>query len=128
MTPIAQAIYQVLRIRTPKPIARKATIPYPELVAELFRYEGTPSDLNHHADPRVDAALEEVFAACKAENLPQVTALVLDTKARHTPSDAYFKAAHPDAATPEARAQAWEKELREVAMTFYPPQLKALPV
>lgn len=125
MTPLANALYQVLRIRTPKPIARKATIGYPELVAELFRYEGIPTDLNHHADPRVDAALLELQEACKLENLPLVTALVLGTQERHSPSEAYFKSAHPQATTPDAKSAAWEKELREVAMTFYPASLKS---
>lgn len=120
MSPLAQAVYQVLRIRTPKPVPRKALIGYAELISEAFRYEGVPDDLDHHKDPRVDEAITELVAACRAESLPLIAALIL-SDAAFEPVEAYLKAAHPDVATPEARTAAWEKELKEVAITFYPP-------
>lgn len=122
MSPIAEAIYQVLRIRTPKPVARKALIPYSELVTEVMQYEGIPEDLEHRKDPRLDEALLELIPACKADNQPQIAALVTPT-GTYAPLDVFAKAAYPDANTPEAILAAWEKDLKEVAMTFFPDEL-----
>lgn len=122
MGPIAQAIYQVLRMRTPKPVPRKALIAFAELVSEASRYEGVPDDLDHHGDPRVDEAIVEIIEACREEKLPQIASLILNPTA-YGPLALYSKTAHPTATTPESQTAAWEKELKEVVITFYPNEL-----
>lgn len=116
MTPLAVALFQVLRIRTPKPVARKALISYAELVAETFRYPGVPSDLDHHKDPRVDAALLELTEACRADNLPPAT-LMITGEQPYTPHPLIAGAVYGGADDVQAK---WEKDIAEVAMTFYP--------
>lgn len=120
MSPLAAAVYQVLRMRLPKPIARKALIDHSELIAELYRYPDAPQDLDLR-DPRINAAAVELVEPCRAAKLPLISALIIPGDTRE-PHDSYYAAAHPSA-TAETRREAWDNELKEVIMTFYPAKL-----
>jgi hypothetical protein len=120
MSPLAMAMYQVLRMRLPKPIARKALIDHAELISELYRYPDAPQDLDPR-DPRIDQAAVELAEWCRAAKLPLISALVIHGDTR-LPADTYFAAAHPGLAD-EPRREAWENELKEVIMTFYPAKM-----
>lgn len=120
MSPLAAMIYQVLRLRVPKPNWRKAVIDHSELISELYRFPEAPRDLDLR-DPRIDAAAVELAQACQAAKLPVISALIIHGDTRQ-PADSYYAAAHP-AETPDTRREAWEKSLAEVIMTFYPTKL-----
>lgn len=114
-------VYQVLRLRVPKPNWRKAVIDHSELIAELYRlFPEAPRDLDLR-DPRLDAAAVELVEPCRAAKLPVISALIIHGDTR-LPAESYFAAAHPglDAS---ARREAWEKSLGEVIVTFYPAKL-----
>lgn len=121
MTPLGAMVYQVLRLRVPKPNWRKAVIDHSELIAELYRlFPEAPRDLDLR-DPRLDAAAVELVAPCQALGLPAISALIIHGDTR-LPADSYFAAACPGL-TGDARRAAWEKTLAEVIVTLYPPKL-----
>jgi hypothetical protein len=117
MSPIAEAMFHVLRIRTPKPVPRRACIDYSELVAEIFRYPEVPPDLDHHDDARVNDAIRELIEGCRAQNLPNIAALVMNERT-HQPIALVQTELYGGEG--EAALAKWEAEMKEVAMTFYP--------
>lgn len=136
MSPLAAAMYQVLRMRLPKPIARKALIDHAELISELYRYPDAPQDLDPR-DPRIDDAAAELVQPCRDANLPLISSLIIHSDTRE-PAPSYYAAAHPPTQPPtqphaspetppetsrESHRELWEAELKEVIMTFYPAKL-----
>ena len=97
MSPLARRIYSQLRrrVNTAQP-----SITYGELARQLEV---------HQRNPKLHAALGEVTNACRHAALPCLPALVWRADTRR-PSAGYYKAAHPRAATDQARISAWERE------------------
>src|SRR5262245_9118556 len=90
MTPLAEAIYDILRQRTEEADPR---ITYAKLAARLRElsddFEGA-----HHRNPQLYAALGEVGAECRRLGLPCLAALVVRADSRR-PGAAYYEAMSP---------------------------------
>lgn len=124
MSPIVLAVYDILRVRTPKPVPRKALISVTELVVDLYRYEGVPNDLGHRSDPRLDDAVVTALEICNALELPPLPALIT-SDGEFGPLPAFASARYPTLASDRAKLlEAWEKDLKDVAITFYPDELE----
>jgi hypothetical protein len=124
MSPIVLAMYDVLRVRTPKPVPRKALISVGELVVELYRYEGVPGDLGHRGDPRLDEAVLTVVEICDALELPPLPALITGD-GEFGPLPVFARERYSNLqGDREKMLSAWEKDLKDVAITFYPDELE----
>jgi hypothetical protein len=117
---LALAIYEILRALVPDP---QAEITYQELVNRLGPLP-SPNDNLHWRDPRLDAALGELVAACRERGLPAISALVVRAIERN-PGHMYYPVAHPveDAQGELAAEIAWGNEIQRVRQTTYPAQL-----
>lgn len=101
MTPLATAIYRVLRHR----LATSSTsITYGELAEAVTRTIPI-----HRRSSRLHAALGEVTLACRNAQLPALPAIVWRAGTKR-PSDGYYEVAHPRVRTAEGRITAWEAE------------------
>jgi hypothetical protein len=100
MTPLATEIYKQLRAT----LRTKTSITYGELAKLVSKKQPT-----HHRSPKLHAALTEVTQACRAHDLPAVTAMVWSATTNQ-PSAGYYEAAHPRSRTDESRHAAWERE------------------
>ena len=101
ITPMARQIYRHLV----KTIRRgTASITYGELAEAIS--EKTPV---HRRSPKLHEALTEVTIACRARELPAVTAIVWKSGA-HRPSDGYYEIAHPRARSWSGQLEAWREE------------------
>jgi len=101
LTPIAHQIYRHL-VRVLRRGA--ASITYAQL-ADAVSGKLTV----HQRSPRLHAALTEVTLACRARELPAVTAIVWKSGA-HRPSDGYYPIAHPRARSWASQLAAWKLE------------------
>jgi hypothetical protein len=116
MSPLAQSIYDVLRIRVP---ALRPELSYADLVAALPNpWNSLPPDGQQLAD-----ALGELVRACRSKELPAIAAMVIRHRER-VPGPGYYPVAHPDEADDPATAMiAWGNELMQVRKTAYPSTL-----
>jgi hypothetical protein len=116
MTPLANAVYAVLRTRTP---SRAPEISYTDLVARL------PSPYNA-LDPDSEllaTALGDIVRECRAKKLAALSAIVVRARER-IPGPGYYPVAHPNEAGDVPRAMiAWAGELAAVKATSYPATL-----
>jgi hypothetical protein len=113
MSPLALEIYrQLLRLVR----AGHPSITYAELARLVGKKHPT-----HQRSPHFHAALGEVSAACRANALPCLPAVVWRASGRR-PGDGYYAVAHPRARTDRARIAAWEREHAAVlaAIDRYP--------
>lgn len=101
LTPIARQIYRhlvkVLRRGT-------ASITYGDLAVAVS--EKIPI---HRRSSKLHEALTELTLACRARELPAVTAMVWKSGA-HRPSDGYYEIAHPRARSWTGQLEAWREE------------------
>jgi hypothetical protein len=113
MSPLAIAVYDRLRLRVP---AKRPELSYTDLVSQL----PPPYD---HLDPDSEvlaAALGELVRACRGQQLPAISAMVVRHRER-VPGPGYYPVAHPDEAGDSAKAMiAWGTELEKVRVTTYP--------
>jgi hypothetical protein len=102
ITPIARQIYRHL-----VKIVRRGTasITYRDLAAAVSSEKLTV----HQRSPKLHSALTEVTIACRARELPAVTAIVWKAGA-HRPSDGYYEIAHPRARSWAGKLEAWREE------------------
>jgi hypothetical protein len=101
ITPIARQIYRHLV----KEIRRgTASITYRDLATAVS--EKYPV---HQRSGKLHSALTEVTLACRARELPAVTAIVWKAGA-HRPSDGYYEIAHPRARSWSGQLEAWRAE------------------
>lgn len=123
LSTLAAEIYAVLRARVPAPNPERAKISYKALVQSLPPLGRPYADL-HWRDTRLDEALGELVAACRAyaPPLPAISALVVNDEAR-APGNRYYEVAHPAAQDRLAREVAWAKELNQACATPYPASL-----
>lgn len=113
MSPLAEAIYDVLRSR---PALADPRISYSELAARV-REQHDDIEGAHHRDRRLYAALGEVHGECVRLGLPSLAALVVRADSRR-PGEAYFQGM----ASPYRgeRVEAWRRELEAVKRAEYP--------
>lgn len=114
VSPLATAVYEVLRRRVP---AAKPEISYEELCAKL------PPALGNIEpnDQRLWIALGDIVRACRAADLPAISAIVVNKHTR-IPGKLYYSVAHPNEDEPHAMV-AWGHEVLKVRVTTYPTTL-----
>lgn len=119
LTALAAAIFAVLRNRVPSPAGQ---ITYDDLVHRLGALPPPNAGLSAR-DPRLDAALGELVRACRANNLPAISALVVRADTGQ-PGVGYYPVADPATANDDAlRTIAWGNEMLLVRATNYPTTL-----
>jgi hypothetical protein len=117
MSPLAEAVYAILRGRTSQPDPR---ITYAEL-AELLR-EGCEEFEAVYARSRpLYAALGEVGAECRRLRLPPLPALVVRADTRR-PGAAYFAGRCTGTVYHGEQVAAWRRDLEAVRQAAFPPR------
>lgn len=120
---LALAIYYILQNLVPHAGTK---ITYSELVGDLGPMP-PPNEELHYRDSRLDEAIGELVAACRARGLPAISALVIREVERN-PGAGYYSTAHPaEWAKDRMLAEvAWAKERELARQTSYPARLSAL--
>jgi hypothetical protein len=117
MSPLAESIYEILRLRTSRPDPR---ITYAELAEQLR--ETTEEFANIYARSRhLYAALGEVGQECRRRGLPSLPALVVRADTRR-PGAAYFQGKCSGSVYRGEKVAAWRRELEAVAQAIFPPR------
>ncbi len=120
MTPLAIAIFSVLRTRVPT--LGDPRISYSDLVDQL------PADFNElnvrDQDNRdeLSSALGEIVSACRARGLPALSAIVVSHGSR-VPGEGYYAEAYADENSREEKIALWGREFEAVRLQSYPNQL-----
>jgi hypothetical protein len=112
MSPLAAAIYDLLRERTSLPDPR---VTYAELAAALRERSEEFEHVHHRTRPLYEA-LGEVGAECRRLGLPPLPALVVRADTRR-PGAAYYASG---LAYRGQRVAAWRRDLEAVKGTAYP--------
>jgi hypothetical protein len=115
MSPLAKAIYELLRRRAPEPDPR---ITYAQLAAEL---RDLSEDFDHvyHRSRELFAALNEVGQECRCLKLPPLPALVVRADTGQ-PGAAYYRGKCSDLVSRGNPIAAWREDLEAVQGTTYP--------
>jgi hypothetical protein len=116
MSPLAEAVYEILRRRTGLDEPR---ITYAEL-ARAVRDAGAGEDHVTHRSRQLYAALWEVGAECRRLGLPPLPALVVRADTRR-PGAAYFEGKCSGIVSAGDRLAAWWRDLEAVKQAEYPP-------
>src|SRR5437660_676539 len=117
MSPLAGAIYDILRGRTPLPDPR---ITYAEL-AEQLRDASGEFEYVHHRSRELYAALAEVGKECRRRRLPPLPALVVRADTGR-PGAAYYQGKCSGTVHPGDAVAAWREDLEAVRRATYPPR------
>jgi hypothetical protein len=117
MSPLAKAIYEILRRRTSLPEPR---ITYAELAGQLRDFAEEFEQV-HHRNRQLYAALWEVGDECHRLGLPCLPALVVRADTRR-PGEAYFEGKCSGAVFRGEQVAAWREEVEAVRHTRYPPR------
>src|SRR5690348_10092087 len=117
MTPLAEAVYDILRLRPARPEPR---ITYGELAAGLREASAEFEHVTHRSR-ELYAALGEVAEECRRLGLPSLAALVVRADSRR-PGEAYYQGTTPSLAYRGERVSAWRQELEAVKQATYPPR------
>lgn len=117
MSPLAVAVYEILRLRVGRPEPR---ISYCELGARL-RDRSTEFDHIFHRSPELYAALREVGRECRRLHLPPLPALVVRADTRR-PGDAYYSGKGSGYIARANQIAAWRRDLESVKRSTYPPR------
>ena len=118
MSPLANAIYQILRAQVPSEDGR---INYQRMVEQLPAQHGITSP----NDARLNSAYSEITDACRQNGLPAIMAILvrLDENGElGTPGPGYYPAAHPGMNRADAFI-AWALEYEQARLTVYPETL-----
>jgi hypothetical protein len=114
MTALAEAIYDVLRLRLDQPDPR---ISYAELARALREVDSSFEHLTHRSR-EMYSSLCEIGELCRKRNLPPLPALVVRADTRR-PGEAYYEGMSQ--AYKGERIAAWREDLEAVCATEYPP-------
>jgi hypothetical protein len=117
MSPLAAAVYDILRLQPGLPDAR---ITYAQLAARL---RDTSEDFEHitHRSQQLYAALCEVGEACRRLRLPSLAALVVRADSGR-PGAAYFEGRNPPLRYRGEQRVAWQQDLEAAIQAVYPPR------
>jgi hypothetical protein len=113
LSPLANAIYELLRQRTGQPEPR---VTYAELARQLRDLSGEFAHV-HHRNPQLYAALCEVGDECRRLRLPSLPALVVRADTGR-PGAAYHKGSKH--AFKGERIAEWREEVAAVKAARYP--------
>ena len=116
MSPLAEAVYSILRVRVGRPDPR---ITYAEL-ARMLRETSEDFDHIHHRSRELYAILGEVAQVCKRLRLPSLAALVVRADTRR-PGEAYYQGRTPPLRSRGEKVSAWRQELEAASQAVYPP-------
>lgn len=122
MSPLAEAVYDILRVR---PGQADPRISYAKL-AEQVRETSEELEHIHHRNRELYAALGEVADECERLGLPSLAALVVRADSRR-PGEAYFQAMSSHLRYKGERISAWRQELEAVNRAVYPPRSEISP-
>jgi hypothetical protein len=122
VSPLAEAIYEILRQRTARDDPR---ITYKEL-AEALRDSSEAFEYAHHRNPQLYAALGEIGRECRRVRLPPLPALVVRADTRR-PGEAYYAGKCARIVYKADKVTAWRRDLEAVKQTTYPPGKPQLP-
>jgi hypothetical protein len=114
MSPLAEIIYDILRLRTSLEDPR---ITYAEL-AEQVRDAGEEFEYVHHRNRQLYVALTEVGAECRRRKLPPLPALVVRADTRR-PGEAYYEGKCGGMGYRGERIAAWRQDLEAVKAASY---------
>jgi hypothetical protein len=117
MSPLAEAVYDVLRLRPGRADPR---ITYAELARSLREASDALAHITHRSR-ELYAALGEVSAACRRLGLPCLAALVVRADSRR-PGEAYFQGTGGETLHRGEKVAAWRQELEAVSRAVYPPR------
>jgi hypothetical protein len=117
MSPLAEAVYDVLRSRPGRADPR---ITYAELARSLREASDTFAHVTHRSR-ELYAALGEVADACRRLGLPCLAALVVRADSRR-PGEAYFQGTSGEGLHRGEKVAAWRQELEAVGRAVYPPR------
>jgi hypothetical protein len=115
MSPLAAAIYEILRQRTAKPDPR---ITYAEL-AEQLREFSEALEYIHHRHRELYTALAEVGKECRRLRVPPLPALVVRADTRR-PGAAYYSGKRRGLPHRGAQVAAWREDLEAVKRARFP--------
>lgn len=115
MSPLAEAVYRILRARASRPDPR---ITYAAL-AEQLRETAEEFEYIHHRTRQLYAALGEVGEECRRLKLPGLPALVVRADTGR-PGGAYFQGRCTGIVFADDKVSAWRRELEAVRQTAYP--------
>ncbi len=116
MSPLAEAVYEILRARVSQPDPR---ITYKELAAQLREVAEEFADI-HHRSRELYAALNEIGRECRRLKLPSLPALVVRADTGR-PGQAFFEGACSGVVYRGEKVSAWRRELEAVKRVTYPP-------
>ena len=117
MSPLAEATYEILRLRLSQPDPR---ITYKELAAQLRDSAEAFADI-HHRSQQLYVALGEVGRECRRLELPLLPALVVRADSGR-PGRAFFEGTCSGMVYPGEKVSAWLRELEAVKLAEYPPR------
>jgi hypothetical protein len=117
MSPLAHAVYEILRSRTSLPEPR---ITYAQLAGQLRQISEEFAYVHHRSRP-LYPALGEVGRECRRLGLPPLPALVVRADTRR-PGAAYFAGKSTGSAHGGDRVAAWWWDLEAVKRATYPPR------
>jgi hypothetical protein len=117
VSPLAEAIYEILRLRVALPEPR---VTYKEL-AEQLRDASEEFESIYPRSRQLYAALAEVGRECRRLRLPPLPALVVrsDTK---RPGAAYYEGRCSGVVPRGEGVEAWRRDLEAVKRATYPPR------
>ncbi len=116
MSPLAEAVYEILRGRT---ALAEPRISYAKLAARLRTQSRHFARINHRSQ-QLYAALWEIGDECRRLGLPPLPALVVRADTRR-PGAAYFEGSLRTA-DPAAQVAEWWQDLQAVRAATYPPR------
>jgi|SRR6266540_3493992 len=116
MSPLAEAVYEILRARPGRPDPR---ITYAELAGTLRETSEEFEHINHRSR-QLYAVLGEVAQACQRLRLPSLAALVVRADTRR-PGEAYYQGRTPPLRSKGEKVSAWRQELEAASRAVYPP-------
>jgi hypothetical protein len=114
MSPLAEAIYEILRRRVPQPEPR---LSYAEL-ADQIRDTAAEFEEIHHRHRKLYLALGEVGAECRRLDLPPLPALVVRADTRR-PGEAYYAGRCSGMVYKGQKVAAWRRDLEAVKRATY---------
>jgi hypothetical protein len=117
MSPLAEAIYEVLRRRIGRDDPR---ITYKALAAALREFNEAFS-YAHARNPELYNALDEIGRECRRLRLPPMPALVVRADTGR-PGEAYHAGRRSGIASKRGRVTAWSRDLDAVKAATYPPR------
>jgi hypothetical protein len=116
VSPLAQAVYEILRLRVPQEDPR---ITYGEL-AEQLRDSARDFEHIYPRSRELYAALSEVGKECRRLKLPPLPALVVRADTRR-PGSAYYEGKCTGIVWRGEQVAAWQRDLEAVQRARFPP-------